>query len=57
VEAGVGNLHPLAMDNDGNLISYATEKGVLYCYKGDGSKLATKGWPKGYGDMGNTSSN
>ncbi len=57
VEAGVGNLHPLAMDNDGNLISYATEKGVLYCYKGDGSKLATHGWPKRYSDMGNTSSN
>lgn len=55
-EAGVGNLHTVAMDNDGNLLSYATEKGILYCYKGDGSKLATKGWPKIYGTMGNTCS-
>jgi len=55
-EAGVGNLHPVVMDNDGNLLSYSTEKGVLYCYKGDGSKLATKGWPKRYGTMGNTCS-
>jgi len=55
-ENGVGNLHPVVMDHDGNLISYATEKGVLYCFKGDGSKLATKGWPKRYGNMGNTCS-
>jgi len=54
---GIGNLHTPTMDNDGNIITYATEKGTLYCYKGDGSKLATKGWPKRYSDMGNTSSN
>ena len=54
---GVGNLHVPTIDNDGNIITYATEKGTLYCYKGDGSKLATQGWPKRYGDMGNTSSN
>jgi outer membrane protein assembly factor BamB len=55
-EAGIGNLHPVVMDHDGNLISYSTERGVLYCFKGDGSKLATKGWPKRYGNMGNTCS-
>jgi len=55
-EAGVGNLHPVVMDHDGNLISYSTERGVLFCYKGDGSKLATNGWPKRYGNMGNTCS-
>ena len=55
-EAGVGNLHPVVMDHNGNLVSYSTEKGVLYCYKGDGSKLATRGWPKRYGNMGNTCS-
>lgn len=57
VADGVGNLHVPTMDNDGNIITYATEKGTLYCFKGDGSKLATKGWPKRYGNMGNTSSN
>ena len=55
-EAGVGNMHPVVMDSEGNLISYSTEKGVLYCYKGDGSKLASTGWPKRYSDMGNTCS-
>ena len=55
-EDGIGNLHPVVMDNDGNLLSYSTERGVLFCYKGDGSKLATKGWPKRYGNMGNTCS-
>jgi len=55
-EQGVGNLHPVVIDHDGNLITYSTEKGVLYCYKGDGSKLATSGWPKRYGSMGNTCS-
>ncbi len=55
-EEGAGNLHPVVIDHDGNLISYSTEKGVLYCFKGDGSKLASHGWPKRYGNMGNTCS-
>ncbi len=55
-QEGVGNLHPVTIDHDGNLISYATEKGTLYCFKGDGSKLATSGWPKRYGTLGNTNS-
>jgi outer membrane protein assembly factor BamB len=55
-ENGVGNLHPVVIDHDGNIITYSPEKGVLYCYKGDGSKLATNGWPKRYGNMGNTCS-
>ncbi len=55
-EQGVGNLHTVAINIDGNILSYATEKGVLYCYKGDGSKLATQGWAKRFGTMGNTCS-
>ncbi len=55
-EQGVGNLHPVVIDYDGNIISYSTETGELRCYKGDGSKLATEGWPKRYGNMGNTCS-
>jgi len=53
---GVGNLHPVVIDNDGNIISYSSEKGVLYCYKGDGSKLASRGWPKRFANMANTCS-
>lgn len=51
-----GNLHPPVLNHDGNIISVSTEQKVIRCFKGDGSKLASSGWPKPYGDYGNTSS-
>ncbi|MDP2723494.1 MAG: PQQ-binding-like beta-propeller repeat protein [Bacteroidales bacterium] len=56
-EAGIeyGNLHPPVFTHEGNIISVSSEQRMVRCFKGDGSGLATSGWPKIYGDYGNTS--
>ena len=51
-----GNLHPPVLNHDGNIISVSAEQKVIRCFKGDGSKLASSGWPKPFADYGNTSS-
>ncbi len=51
-----GNLHMPVLTHDGNIISVSTEQKVVRCFKGDGKGLASSGWPKPYGDYGNTSS-
>jgi len=51
-----GNLHPPVLNHAGDIISVATEASQIRCFKGDGHGLATSGWPKPYGDYGNTSS-
>jgi hypothetical protein len=57
-EAGIeyGNLHPPVLTHEGNIISISSEQSVVRCFKGDGHGLATSGWPKVYGDYGNTCS-
>ena len=50
-----GNLHPPVLTHDGNIISVSSEQSVVRCFKGDGQGLATSGWPKPFGDYGNTS--
>jgi len=56
--AGVeyGNLHPPVLTYHGNIISVSAEQSFIRCFKGDGKGLATSGWPKPFGDYGNTSS-
>ncbi len=51
-----GNLHPPVLTHAGNIISVSSEQSVVRCFKGDGQGLATNGWPKPFGDYGNTSS-
>jgi outer membrane protein assembly factor BamB len=51
-----GNLHPPVLTHAGNIISVSAEQSVVRCFKGDGHGLATSGWPKVYGDYGNTCS-
>lgn len=51
-----GNLHPPVLTHDGSIISVSSEQGIVRCFKGDGQGLATGGWPKPFGDYGNTSS-
>lgn len=51
-----GNLHPPVLTHDGNIISVSAEQSMVRCFKGDGQGLATGGWPKPFGDYGNTSS-
>ncbi len=51
-----GNLHPLVLTHEGNIISVSSEQKMVRCFKGDGNGLANSGWPKPYGDYGNTSS-
>ena len=51
-----GNLHPPVLNHEGNIISVSAEQKVIRCFKGDGSKLASSGWPKPFADYGNTSS-
>ena len=51
-----GNLHPPVLTHDGNIISVSSEQSIVRCFKGDGQGLATGGWPKPFGDYGNTSS-
>jgi len=50
-----GNLHPPVLTHDGNIISVSSEQSVVRCFKGDGQGLASGGWPKPFGDYGNTS--
>ena len=54
--AEYGNLHPPVLNHEGNIISVSAEQKVIRCFKGDGSKLASSGWPKPFADYGNTSS-
>jgi outer membrane protein assembly factor BamB len=51
-----GNLHPPVLTHEGNIISVSAEQKIVRCFKGDGQGLATGGWPKPFGDYGNTSS-
>jgi outer membrane protein assembly factor BamB len=51
-----GNLHPPVLTHAGNIITVSAEQSVVRCFKGDGQGLATGGWPKPFGDYGNTSS-
>lgn len=51
-----GNLHPPVLTHEGNIVSVSSEQSMVRCFKGDGHGLATSGWPKVYGDYGNTSS-
>ena len=51
-----GNLHPPVLTHAGNIISISAEQSKVRCFKGDGHGLATGGWPKPFGDYGNTSS-
>jgi len=51
-----GNLHPPVLNHEGNIISVSAEQKIIRCFKGDGSKLASSGWPKPFADYGNTSS-
>ncbi|MBI9034727.1 MAG: PQQ-binding-like beta-propeller repeat protein [Bacteroidales bacterium] len=50
-----GNLHPPVLNHDGNIISVSSEQSILRCFKGDGKKLASSGWPKPFGNYANTS--
>ncbi len=50
-----GNLHPPVLTHEGNIVSVSSEQGKVRCFKGDGQGLATNGWPKPFGDYGNTS--
>jgi outer membrane protein assembly factor BamB len=51
-----GNLHPPVLNHEGNIIIVASEASEVRCFKGDGSQLASQGWPKPFGDYGNTCS-
>lgn len=46
--------HNLTINRDGNIIVMG--KANIYYFEGDGTGLSDKGWPKRYGDYGNTSS-
>ena len=46
--------HNLTMNTNGEII--VVSKFRVYCFTGDGSALAEKGWPKVYGNYGNTAS-
>ncbi len=50
-----GNLHAPVLTHEGNIVSVAAEASKVRCFKGDGQGLATSGWPKPFGDYGNTS--
>jgi len=51
-----GNLHTPVLTHNGNIISVSTEQKMVRCFKGDGKGIANGGWPKPFGDYGNTSS-
>jgi len=51
-----GNLHTPVLTHDGNIISVSIEQSKVRCFKGDGKGLENGGWPKIYGDYGNTCS-
>lgn len=46
--------HNITINRNGDII-VVTKAGV-FCFSGDGTKLSDKGWPKRYGNYGNTSS-
>lgn len=46
--------HNIAINRNGDIIVIG--KANIYCFEGDGSALSDKGWPKQYGNYGNTSS-
>jgi len=52
---GIDNeFHNITINKNGDII-VITKVGIL-CFEGDGSGLSTTGWPKKYGNYGNTSS-
>lgn len=51
-----GNLHSPVFTHSGDIISVSSEQKKVRCFKGDGQGLPSQGWPKPYGDYGNTSS-
>ncbi len=46
--------HNITINRNGDII--VVGKATVYCFEGDGSGLLDKGWPKRYGNYGNTSS-
>lgn len=46
--------HNVTINRNGDIIIIG--KANIYCFEGDGSALSDKGWPKKYGNYGNTSS-
>lgn len=46
--------HNVTINSNGDIIVIG--KATLYCFEGNGEGLSTTGWPKKYGDYGNTSS-
>ena len=46
--------HNLTINRNGDIIVIG--KANIYCFEGDGTGLSDKGWPKKYGNYGNTSS-
>lgn len=46
--------HNIALNRNGDIIVIG--KANVYCFEGDGTGLSDKGWPKRYGNYGNTSS-
>ncbi len=46
--------HNITINRNGDII--VVGKATVYCFKGDGTGLPSKGWPKRYGNYGNTSS-
>ena len=46
--------HNITINRNGDIIIMG--KANIYCFEGDGTGLSDKGWPKKYGNYGNTSS-
>jgi len=46
--------HNITINRNGDIIIIG--KANIYCFEGDGTGLSNKGWPKKYGNYGNTSS-
>lgn len=46
--------HNITINHNGDIIIVG--KASVYCFDGDGTALSDKGWPKRYGNYGNTSS-
>ena len=51
-----GNLNSPVFTHNGDIISVSSGQNKVRCFKGDGQGLPSQGWPKPYGDYGNTSS-
>ncbi len=46
--------HNMTINHNGDIL--VVGKASVYCFEGDGTGLSDKGWPKRYGNYGNTSS-